>query len=127
MPTAVQLIAHGSRRAAANADLVEIARHIEAGGRYPIVVSSYLELAEPSIPDGARQCVAAGADRILMMPYFLSAGSHVTDDLDRFRRALADEFPSVEFCLCPPLGLHPKMLEIVYDRLLEGASEHLAK
>lgn len=119
MTTAVLLIAHGSRRAEANHDLVVVADQLRAQGRYSIVVPSFLELAEPSIPDGARQCVEAGADHVLMMPYFLSAGSHVTRDLERFRTESAAEFPSVTFDLCPPLGLHPLMLEIINDRLTE--------
>lgn len=122
MPTAVLLIAHGSRRAEANHDLVEVADQLRDQGIYSIIVPSYLELAEPSIRDGAEQCVQAGADRVLMMPYFLSAGSHVTRDLERFRSEAASEFPSVTFDLCPPLGLHPLMLEIINARLTEGGA-----
>ena len=120
MLAAVLLIAHGSRRAEANADLVEIAAQLRDRGQHKIVVPSYLELAEPSIPDGARQCVAAGATLVLMLPYFLSAGAHATTDMQRFRDELAVEYPSVRFVLCSPLGLHPLMLDIVQARLDEG-------
>jgi sirohydrochlorin ferrochelatase len=123
MTTAVLLIAHGSRRAEANHDLIVIADRLRDQGEYSIVVASYLELADPSIPDGARQCVEAGANRVLMMPYFLSAGSHVTRDLERFRNEAAAEFESVTFDLCPPLGLHPLMLDIINDRLSEGDTQ----
>jgi sirohydrochlorin ferrochelatase len=123
MTTAVLLIAHGSRRADANYDLVIIADLLRDEGEYSIVVPSYLELAEPSIPDGAKQCVAAGADRVLMMPYFLSAGSHVTRDLERFRNEAAEEYSAVRFELCPPLGVHPLMQMIIKDRLREGSAE----
>jgi len=119
MTTAVLLIAHGSRRAEANHDLVIVADRLREQSEYEIIVPSYLELAEPSIPDGARLCVDAGADHVLMMPYFLSAGSHVTRDLERFRNEAAAEFESVKFDLCPPLGLHPLMLEIIKSRLQE--------
>ena len=122
MPAAVLLIAHGSRRAEANADLVEIAAQLRQRAEHEIVVPSYLELAEPSIPDGARQCVAAGATEVLMLPYFLSAGAHATTDMRRFRDELAIEYPSVRFVLCSPLGLHPLMLDIVQARLEEGRS-----
>ena len=122
MTSAVLLIAHGSRRAEANADLVEIAALLRQRGEYEIVVPSYLELVEPSIPDGARQCVAAGATIVLMLPYFLSAGAHATTDMQRFRDELAVEYPSVRFVLCSPLGLHPLMLDIVQARLEEGRS-----
>lgn len=119
MTTAVLLIAHGSRRDEANHDLVIVAERLREQSDYEIIVPSYLELADPSIPDGARQCVDSGADHVLMMPYFLSAGSHVTRDLERFRNEAAAEFEAVKFDLCPPLGLHPLMLQIVKDRLNE--------
>jgi len=120
MTTAVLLIAHGSRRTEANHDLVIVADQLKAQSNYSIIVPCYLEIAEPSIPDGARQCVESGADHVLMMPYFLSAGSHVTRDLERFRNKASAEFESVKFDLCPPLGLHPLMLQIVKDRLSES-------
>ena len=109
-------------RAEANHDLVIVAEKLLEQSDYSIIVSSYLELAEPSIPTGVRQCVEAGADHVLMMPYFLSAGSHVTRDLERFRKEAADEFVDVKFDLCPPLGLHPLMLEIIKSRLQEAGN-----
>lgn len=84
---------------------------------YPIVEIAYLELAEPAIPIAAETCITLGATRVKLLPYFLSAGAHVVDDLEKHRRELGLRFPEVEFQLCPPLGLHPLMVEIVMDRL----------
>lgn len=123
LTTAVLLIAHGSRRQQANDDLVELAEIVRQRGTYSLVEPSYLELAEPSIPNGARNCIQQGATKVLMLPYFLSAGSHVVDDLKRFRNELAVEHPNVQFTLCPPLGLHPLMAEIIADRLQEEIGE----
>lgn len=117
MSTAVLLIAHGSRRAEANDDLVQLAEILRARDLYSIVETAYLELAEPTIDAAGEKCVAAGATCVKMLPYFLSAGAHVTDDLERHRRELSGRFPNVVFELCPPLGLHPLMVEIVMDRL----------
>jgi sirohydrochlorin ferrochelatase len=120
--TSVLLIAHGSRRAEANDDLRRLAEELLARGPWKTVEIAYLELASPTIPEGGRACAARGAKRVLMLPYFLSAGRHVTSDLERFRGALASEFPTVEFRLCAPLGLHPKIVEVVVDRLQEGSN-----
>lgn len=119
--TAVLLIAHGSRRAAANDDLPILAERVRARG-FPRVQVAYLELAEPSIPEGLRLCAFGGATTILMLPYFLSAGRHVTDDLEQFRREFVAQTPGVNIVICPPLGLHPLMTEIVLARLQEGAA-----
>jgi sirohydrochlorin ferrochelatase len=122
---AVLLIAHGSRRPEANDDLVQLAELVSMRGNYDLVEVSYLELATPTILDGGRACAQRGATRVLMLPYFLSAGVHVVTDLQEFRQQLATEFPSVEFILCPHLGLHALMADIVLARLQEGATSSI--
>jgi sirohydrochlorin ferrochelatase len=118
--TAVLLIAHGSRRAEANADLERLAEDLHRRGPYRIVGWAYLELARPSIAEGAADCVARGARRVLLVPYFLAAGVHVAEDLEATRAELARQFPGVEFRLAPPLGQHPLLVEVVAQRAREA-------
>lgn len=122
--TAVLLIAHGSRRDEANRDLARLAEQVRVREEYALVEIAYLELADPTIPQGARRCVEQGARTVLMLPYFLSAGSHVSEDLERFRRECEAEYPGVPFRLCPPLGLHPLLVDVVFARLAEGGTEN---
>src|ERR1700728_448888 len=84
--TAALLIAHGSRLESANHDLVTLADELRARRIYPVVEIAYLELAEPTILDGGTRCVEEGAAHVFLLPYFLSAGAHVTNDLQRYRR-----------------------------------------
>ncbi|MBI3462408.1 MAG: CbiX/SirB N-terminal domain-containing protein [Planctomycetes bacterium] len=121
MPTAVLLIAHGSRLKEANDDLLFVAEGMRAEGQYPIVETCFLELADPDIPTGGRRCVAAGADRVLMLPYFLSPGLHVTEDLQAVRDQLATAYPQAEWLLCDPIGRHPLLMQILYERLREAS------
>jgi len=114
--TALLLIAHGSRRAEANADLEFVADGLRGRGTYPDVQVSYLELAEPSIDAGGARCAARGADRVVMLPYFLSPGKHVAEDLSAARARLAAAFPAVRFVLAEPLGRHPLVLDILAER-----------
>ena len=114
--TAVLLIAHGSRRPEANADLEFIASALRARGRYSIVCASYLELAEPNIEAGGANCVEAGATDVILLPYFLSPGVHVVEDLTAARDALATRFPNVRFVLAEPLGRHPLLVDVVEQR-----------
>ena len=116
----VMLIAHGSRVGAANAELVEIAELLRASTTYTNVEVAYLELASPSLPEAAQLCVDNGACQVFMMPYFLSAGSHVTRDLEAFRQQFSEQFADVEWILCQPLGVHPQMITIISDRLKQA-------
>ena len=115
--TAVLLIAHGSRHAPANDDLFRMATRIADQGDYRIVEPSFLELAEPDIATGGARCVELGATRVLMVPYFLSAGVHLLRDLTAARDALQLRHPAVEFRLGPPLGPDPLLETLVAERV----------
>ena len=119
MKSAILLIAHGSRRAAANADLVRLAELVRARRPAEIVEIAYLELADPTIPQGAARCVERGATVVKMSPFFLSAGTHIAEDLTGFRSEFETQYPGVRFQLCPPLGLHPLLVEAVFERMNE--------
>lgn len=123
-PTALLLIAHGSRRPEANADLEHLAGLMRSGGEYLYVQTAYLELCEPGIVAGGDRCVAAGAARVVLLPYFLSAGRHVTEDLTAARDELGRRHPGVTFVLAEPLGRHPLLAQVVMERAREaiGAS-----
>lgn len=114
--TAVLLIAHGSRHAPANEDLILAAGRIARSGGYRIVEPAFLELAAPDIPSGGDRCVGLGASLVLMIPYFLSSGVHLVRDLTAARDALAGRYPSVEFRLGPPLGPDPLLEQLVAER-----------
>src|SRR5690348_4425074 len=118
-PTAVLLIAHGSRHAPANDDLHELAARFAAEGSYPIVEPCFLELAEPDIPAGGDRCVARGAARVLMIPYFLSAGVHLLRDLAAARDDLRSRHPTVAFQLGSPLGPDPLLDRLVAERIAQ--------
>ncbi len=117
--TALLLIAHGSRRAEANADLEFVASAIRARGQYSLVRVSYLELAEPNIETGGVQCVEAGATEVILVPYFLSPGVHAVEDLNEAREQLQARFPHVRFYLAEPLGRHPLLIDVVEQRAKE--------
>lgn len=117
MATALLLIAHGSRSAEANADLYALAAELRRRGAYALVEPAFLELAAPTIADAGARCVASGAKRVVLVPYFLSAGVHVREDLRKSRDELAARFADVAFVLAEPLGPHPLLAEIVLQRI----------
>ena len=123
---AVLLIAHGSRHAPANDDLHQLAGRFAARGDYPIVEACFLELAEPDIPAGAEKCVTRGATRVLMVPYFLSEGVHLTRDLSAAREVLRARHPGIEFRLGQALGPHPLLDDLVSERIRQTALDPAA-
>ena len=92
------------------------------GRGHEVVEASFLELAGPDIEEGGRRCVERGAGRVVLVPYFLSAGVHVRRDLAEARARLAGRFPGVEFRLAEPLGRHPLLLDVVAERAREAGA-----
>ncbi len=77
------LVAHGSRRTASNLEVAQLAEQLQASlqADFMLVKPAFLELAEPSIPEGVAGCVAAGARSVVVLPYFLNSGRHVAEDI----------------------------------------------
>jgi sirohydrochlorin ferrochelatase len=60
--------------------------------------------------------VNQGAEAVVLLPYFLSAGVHVRRDLAAARDRLGGRFAGVRFVLAEALGPHPLLLEVLLQR-----------
>lgn len=125
-PTAILLIAHGSRHAGANDDTHDIAEKLAQRGPHAIAIAAFLELAEPDIDAGAATCIERGAGRVILLPHFLSAGVHVRRDLCAACERLTERYPGVEFQLAEPIGRHALLLDILLDRANEVKSRSIS-
>lgn len=117
---ALLIIAHGSRRAASNKEvhaLVERLRPL-ASGHFPQVAAAFLELAEPGIPSAVAHCVAAGATEIVAVPYLLSAGTHVAQDIPEALHAAQAEHAGLQIHLRTHLGAHPGIAQVLLESAL---------
>jgi len=117
MKTAILLMGHGSRVAEANGALHAIAGMVRGCTGFEIVEVAFREQHQPNIQKGIDACVAAGAERILLYPYFLFAGAHVLEDLPEEMEEATRRYPQLEMILGEPLGTHPKLGEIVCERI----------
>lgn len=114
------LVAHGSRRRASNDEvklLVERLRN-HASGQFASIEYAFLELAKPSIPDAIDALVSQGCDEIVVLPYFLSAGTHVAEDIPAIVDDKKTQYPNIPIELAPHIGSSQDML----DLLLSAAS-----
>ena len=114
--TALLLVDHGSRSPAANAVLAEVAALIRRMSGQARVYLAHMEFAEPSIAQGFAQAVGDGAARVVVHPYFLSPGRHSQQDVPRMVAEAAQAFPGVSFAVTEPLGVHPKIVEVILER-----------
>ena len=114
---ALLLVAHGSRRDASNDEVRELTEQLrQADGSFQHVACAFLELAEPSIPDGLRAAIAAGAGEVVVLPYFLSAGRHVVTDIPSEVAVVQAEHPDVAIRVAPYLGAADGVVQILLQQ-----------
>ena len=117
MPPAIVLVDHGSRRDEANRALEELAGLVRKAAPEQRVYTAHMEIAPPSLSDAVGECVREGAAEIVVVPCFLAPGSHSREDIPRLAREAAEDYPGVSVRVTAPLGPHPKLAEIVLERL----------
>jgi sirohydrochlorin ferrochelatase len=114
---AILLIDHGSRRDAANEMMNCMANLVQAQAGPDVVVRyAHMELCAPSIADGVRACVEAGATELIVFPYMLSPGKHSTGDIPRMVGEAAVPFPQLAVRVTSAFGVHEKLGEIILGR-----------
>lgn len=114
---AILLIDHGSRRTAANHMLSCMANLVQQlVGETAVVRYAHMELAEPSIGRGFADCVEAGADEVIAVPYMLSPGRHATSDIPLLVGEAAKAFPAVSYRVTQGLGVDERIGHLVLAR-----------
>lgn len=114
---AIILFSHGSLLCGSGEALKGHARRLQAQGLAPIVEVGYLNYSEPPFAEAVEKCVAAGATRLLITPYFLIPGKFVKVDLPQ---AVAQEqaaHPNIEFVVAQAIGYD----DALADALIESA------
>lgn len=111
------IVAHGSRRELSNEAVRQMTAQIagQAGDAFHAVDCAFLELAEPSIETGIDRSVAGGANEVMVVPYFLSPGRHVAEDVPGIVAIKQQEYPDVTIRLGTYLGAAPGLAELILD------------
>lgn len=110
------LVDHGSKRKAANELLDEIRDRVRESMAEGIPVhSAHMEIASPSIHDGITLCVAGGAQHVIVVPFFLSPGRHVSSDIPNLVAKAAETFPGLTYEVRSHLGSHPALINVILE------------
>jgi sirohydrochlorin ferrochelatase len=119
---ALIIVDHGSSFKEANDMLIEIANMVRQSckGEIDIVKHAHRELAEPTISEAFNASVAEGAEEIIVHPYFLSPGMHSKEDIPNMVKEAARKHPHITYTITEPLGIHPKIIDVVLDRVVKA-------
>ena len=118
--TDVVMVGRGCSHTDANADHVRLSRIVFETGGYHQVVSAFIQVARPSLPEILRQYHASGSRRIVVMPHFLFTGR-----LDQWVHQQVEEFradhPDAVIRIADVIGPCDELAQVVAQRYKEGA------
>lgn len=111
---------HGSRDPDAVREFEALVELVRARAPDDVVTHGYLEFSSPTIADAVTVNLAAGSRQVAVVPGVLLAARHAKNDMPAEVQAMARDYPHVDFHFGAPLNLHPKLLQLAQERIVEA-------
>ena len=122
MMTGVLVVAHGSRWSGANKQLEDTVLRLFEQIDCDQFAYAFLQFSPPSIEEQIFKMVKEGCKKIIILPYFLCGGRHLCCDIPEIIDRVRNTY-DVEIKVAGYLGGHPKLVEIMLDRVKEVMNE----
>lgn len=115
------LLSHGSRLKEANEDVLKLAGLLKAyHNRQDIHTgSAFLQFGRPSLEEAIREMVSRRCSEIVIAPFFLTSGVHITEDIPQIISREMKNYAMIKFHLCRPVGCDPRLVPIIWERIAE--------
>lgn len=117
--TGLVVFAHGSRIESANQAVRDVASKMAASGDH-VVEPAFLELGRPDLAGATALLIARGAKSIVVVPYFLTLGTHMQRDLPRLAQDASRANGHIEIRITAPLDGHPALVQVLLDRAADA-------
>ncbi|ASF46618.1 precorrin-8X methylmutase [Methylovulum psychrotolerans] len=122
-PLAIVIAGHGSRDPDGLREFEALMALIKQRAPHLLVNHGYLEFASPTIEEAIGEQIAAGAQRVVMVPGVLLAATHAKNDMPSELLAFAQSHTDLDFHFGAPLGLHPLLLQVVQSRIIAAEAQ----
>jgi len=116
----IVVAAHGSRDPQALQEVESLLALMKRQAPGQTIAHGFLEFALPTIDDAVREVVEGGAARVVMLPALLLSATHAKNDMPGELALLKRQFPGVGFHFGAPTDLHPLLLQLAQQRIVEA-------
>jgi len=118
----VIILGHGSKLNKANDIVRKISKDImKSGIGAKVVEVAFLQLCQPDLRKAIEKIAGAGCKKIIIVPFFLFMGNHVTRDIPHLIESESKIYKDVKFVYARNIGQDPRMTSIVKDCIKEAA------
>jgi len=126
--TGVIILCHGSRGERGIVEVPETLRRVTEGVKPLLppgveVIGAALQFNHPTLQEATESLAVRGVHRIVIMPYFLFPGRHITEDIPQLVERLKRIYPERQFIVANPLGLEEHFIGHAAKCIEEAAPE----
>lgn len=120
--TGIIIICHGSRGERGDVEISEALRGITKGVKSLLppgveVIGAALQFNHPTLEEAVESLATRGMDQIVIMPYFLFSGRHITEHIPQLVEKLKRIYPKKQFIMSNPLGSEEHFIGSVAKRI----------
>ncbi|GAF66320.1 hypothetical protein BTS2_3220 [Bacillus sp. TS-2] len=116
---AILYVGHGSRVQEGNEQLRNFVTQCKKRfPNIPIQHTCFIELEQPSILEGIKNCVDQGATVIAVMPILLLTAGHAKEDIPKEISKARELYPSIKFKYGRPFGVEKLIVDVLKQRLI---------
>jgi sirohydrochlorin ferrochelatase len=119
MKTAVIILGHGSRSGGADETVKRVVAEVKESGGHEIVEHAFLQYTTPTPQNAIENCIRQQVQKIVIVPYFMQSGAHVTRDIPELVDKARKQHPDLDIVVTDYVGAHPLMAKIVEDLVQE--------
>ena len=116
------ILAHGSKRKESNLEIESLVKKVALFKlkEFEVVMPAFLEFEKPSITEAIDQCAVIGATEVTLLPYFLSAGVHITKDIPTEVEKSSQQNPNLKIKIADYFGSRDEIAEILVKTALNS-------
>ena len=88
------------------------------------VTTSFLEFTTPSLEESILTCIDRDANEIVILPYILASGNHVTRDIPEVVQKIQVSYPQVKITLKEHIGSASGMVSLLSDMAVSSNNKY---
>lgn len=129
--TGVIVLAHGSRGKLGKGDVEATLKRIATGLRLLLphveILGAAFQFNQPTLAEAVAFLARESVGRIVIAPYFLFSGRHVTNDIPELISKLQADYPETQFILADNLGLDESFTNLMAQRIRRAVPDLTGK
>ncbi|MFO7750222.1 MAG: CbiX/SirB N-terminal domain-containing protein [Desulfobacteraceae bacterium] len=113
------IAAHGSRKSESNEEILQLTRKFSAisGEHFNLVECAFLQFTGPGLEETITGMAEKGVEKIVVFPYFLGSGSHVTKDIPEILSEMETRHPRIQITATRHLGAAEGVRELILEEV----------